>query len=401
MGNLTKILRGCGVLLAGLSLLVAAGPAAAYDFAEGKVQLHGFLTQGAVFTSDNNFLGRSESGSLDFREIGVNLSVRPHPDLQVSGQLLSHKAGKSDGGEVRVDYALADWTALSGEALRGGVRVGRVKTPYGLYNLTRDVAFTRPSIVLPQSIYLERTRNLTMAADGVEFYLDHDRDSGHTELNLAIGKSDVGGRVMEATVLGRERAGDLEARVSHIVRALYEGANGRYRLGFTSAFSNVDYQPGPADPLLAGHVDFDPMIFSAQYNAEHWSLTGEYALRKTRLTGFGPLLRFDATGESYYLQGLYRPAPQWELMLRYDAMVVDRDDRDGKSYAAATGQPAFSRYARDWTVGARYDVNSSFMVRAEYHHVVGTSWLVGAENPVSSSLERRWDMFMLLGSFRF
>ncbi len=401
MGNLAKILRGCGVLLAGLSLLAAAGLAAAYDFAEGKVQLHGFLTQGVVFTSDNNFLGRSEGGSLDFREIGVNLSARPHPGLQVSGQLLSHKAGKSDGGEVRVDYALADWTALSGEELRGGVRVGRVKTPYGLYNLTRDVAFTRPSVVLPQSIYLERTRNLTMAADGVEFYLDHDRDYGHTELNLAIGKSDVGGRVMEATVLGRERAGDLESRVSYIVRALYESEGERYRLAFTSAFSNVDYQPGRVDPLLAGHVDFDPMIFSAQYNAEHWSLTGEYALRRARLSGFGPLLRLDATGESYYLQGLYRPAPQWELMLRYDAMVVDRDDRDGKSYAATTGQPAFSRYARDWTVGARYDVNSSFMVRAEYHHVVGTSWLVGAENPVSSSLERRWDMFMLLGSFRF
>jgi hypothetical protein len=47
------------------------------------------------------------------------------------------------------------------------MRVGRIKTAYGLYNTTRDVPFTRPSIVLPQSIYFERTRNLTVSADGV------------------------------------------------------------------------------------------------------------------------------------------------------------------------------------------------------------------------------------------
>lgn len=395
------IARKCRPFLAGLVLAVAAGWANAYELAQGKVHLHGFFTQGVVLTSDNNFLGKSEDGSLDFREIGINLSVRPHPDLQFSGQLLSHEAGKSDGGEVRVDYALADWTVFSGETTRGGVRAGRVKTPYGLYNLTRDVAFTRPSVVLPQSIYLERTRNLTMAADGVELYLDRDGAFGHAELNLAIGKPDVGGRVLEATVLGRERAGELESRVNYLLRVLYEGEGERYRLAFTSAFSNVDYQPGRVDPLQAGHVDFDPMIFSAQYNAERWSLTGEYALRRSRLSGFGPLLAVSVTGESYYLQGLYRPAPQWELMLRYDVMAVDRDDRDGKEYARVTGLPAFTRYARDWTAGVRYDVNSSFMVRAEYHHVNGTSWLVGSENPDPSSLERRWDMFMLLGSFRF
>jgi hypothetical protein len=42
---------------------------------------------------------------------------------------------------VRLDYGLVDWTALSREEGRGGIRLGRIKTAYGFYNTTRDVPF--------------------------------------------------------------------------------------------------------------------------------------------------------------------------------------------------------------------------------------------------------------------
>ncbi len=139
-------------------------PAYALDYLDGRVRVHGFLSQGIVFTSDNRLFGSSENGSLDFREAGIHLSWRPGPDLQLAGRLLSRRAGASDDGDARVDYALIDWAAVSGTWGRAGGRLGCVKNPYGLYNKTRDVAFTRPSILLPQSIYFERTRNLAMAS---------------------------------------------------------------------------------------------------------------------------------------------------------------------------------------------------------------------------------------------
>ena len=71
------------------------------------LQLHGFLTQVAVITSDNNFLGQSnKKASMDFREIGVNASLRPTSDVQVSAGLLSHTAGATDNGELRPFYFL-------------------------------------------------------------------------------------------------------------------------------------------------------------------------------------------------------------------------------------------------------------------------------------------------------
>lgn len=381
--------------------LAFGAEAAALDYLDGRVQLHGFVTQGVIFTSDNNFFGDSEDGSLDFREIGANLSWRLNPDLQVSAQLLSHRAGESDDGDVRFDYALVDWTPLSGEWGRAGVRLGRVKNPFGLYNKTRDVAFTRPSIILPQSIYFDRTRNLAMASDGAELYLERYADMGTLFVNLILGWPDANDRATEVAFLGRNRPGELNSDFTQLLQVMYEGDGGRYRLGVTAARVNLGYERKDDPVLRSGHFDFDPLIFSAQYNAERWSLTGEYALRKTRVRDFGALPDRAFTGESYYIQGTYRLRPKLDLLLRYDVLYSDRDDRDGKQYAAATGLPGFVRYAKDWTVGLRYDVTPAFMLRAEYHNVEGTAWLPGLDNVNPASLERRWDMWMLLGSFRF
>lgn len=60
-----------------------------------------------------------------------------------------------------------------------------------------------------------------------------------------------------------------------------------------------------------------PLIISAQYNAELWSLSSEYALHNFRYRNAGPL-NFNITGESYYLQGTYRLFKTLELLLRYN-----------------------------------------------------------------------------------
>ena len=94
----------------------------------------------------------------------------------------------------------------------------------------------------------------------------------------------------------------------------------------------------------------------------------------------------DSAGESYYFQGVYRFTPEWEGIVRYDAYFADRDDHNGKIWAGTdagrrTGRPAHSRFAKDITVGLRWNITSQFMLRAEYHHVNGTGWLSALDNP--------------------
>ncbi|MCU7799562.1 MAG: hypothetical protein KZQ70_05300 [gamma proteobacterium symbiont of Lucinoma myriamae] len=52
-------------------------------------------------------------------------------------------------------------------------------------------------------------------------------------------------------------------------------------------------------------------------------------------------------------------------------------------------------------LGVRWDVNSSVMVRAEYHNINGTSWLTSEDNPDRSKTKRYWDLFALQLSLRF
>lgn len=382
------------------------GPALALEVFEG-VQVHGFLSQGYFLTSnDNNLFGEStRGGSLGFTEIGVNASWVPRPDVQLAIQGLSRRAGGAAEGEPELDFALLDYAAVETADRRLGIRVGRVRLPFGLYNDTRDVAFTRPSILLPQSIYNERTRELAVSADGIMLYGEERSTWGNLALELGPILARVDNENSELALLFGDFPGNLENRWSFIGRLMYSTPREALRLAVTGVRLETDYNPRLAfpDDLGPGKDLFEPVIFSAQYNAESWSLTGEYARRPIKHEGFlVPGFDFDIVGESYYIQGIYRIDPHWEMVVRYDVLYSDVDDRDGTKTEAATGLPSHLLFAKDWTVGVRYNITPSWMARAEYHNVYGgTLYLFPQDNPVLSALDKKWDIFALLLSYRF
>src|SRR5258706_2757979 len=132
------------------------------------VQFHGFIGQSYIHTDRNQFFGHSTgNGHFQFRELGANVSWQAQPNLLFAAQAVSRHAGDGDNGEPRLDYALADYGIVSNEQYSLGMRAGPVKKPFGLYKATKDVPFTRPSILLPQAIYFDRTPNLRTYLDGI------------------------------------------------------------------------------------------------------------------------------------------------------------------------------------------------------------------------------------------
>ncbi|MDD2832570.1 MAG: hypothetical protein PHD12_01010 [Methylotenera sp.] len=385
-----------------LSLLLwLPGAAGAISLLDGNLQVHGFVSQGMVNTTGNNFLGDSEDSiSYDFREIALNASYLVRPELQFSAQVMSHRAGESDNGDPDIDYAFVDWTAFTGNWGRAGIRLGRVKNVFGLYNTTRDVPFTRPGIMLPQSIYFERTRKLSLSSDGVNLYADKSTNVGTFSVQAVLGTPGLD-KSSEAAIIPNTK-GRFETDFTQLYQLKYESPTGQYVFALTHVNLGVSYKRAANDALQSGSFHFDPTMLSAQYNAENWSLTSEYARRSVRLRGFGSIPNVGQVGESYYVQGTYRVMPDWELMLRYDVAYSNRDDRNGRGFAKTTGRPGFTQYTKDWTLGLRYDVTPEFMLRAEYHAIEGTSILPPLDNTAGvGALEKRWDMLMLLGSYRF
>ena len=378
----------------------------------GDIQIHGFAGQSYILTSDNDVFGNSDAGgTFGFTEAGLNASARVSPKLQLSSQMLSRRAGQGTSATPRLDYAVLDYRAYSHEMNQFGIRVGRLKNPFGFYNDTRDVPFTRPSIMLPQSIYFDRIRNFGLSGDSVQVYGENAVFNwGTVSTQFGVLWPLVHNRDTEVAVLGSPQPGHLTREASYIGRSVFETIDKRIRLAVSGAWFNTSYDPaGKDDHLGPGSFQFTPVYFSAQYNTERWSLTSEYALRHSKYdNNFGDSSRtgkalsgMNVYGESFYFQGEYRFTPKWEAILRYDVLFTDRDDRDGKRYAAATGGPAYSRFSKDITVGLRWNITPEFMLRAEYHRVDGTGWLSKLDNPVSKDTSEHWDLYAIQASYRF
>ncbi|RLW55192.1 MAG: hypothetical protein B6D69_04140, partial [gamma proteobacterium symbiont of Stewartia floridana] len=180
------------IRLLALLLFSANGLSASQlDQLDGALQVHGFLTQAYVKTTENSFFGDSQDGSWDFRELGINSSYRFTPSTMASIQLLSRRAGEMYDGSLDLDYAQLDSTIYTADANRVGIIVGRYKNPFGLYNDTRDVAATRPGIFMPQAIYWDRVRNMVLSNDGAQLFGDLQVDEHRFSIRLIGGKTPI------------------------------------------------------------------------------------------------------------------------------------------------------------------------------------------------------------------
>ena len=96
-----------------------------------------------------------------------------------------------------------DWNFSNTPGSSLGVVAGRIKNSLGLYNDTRDVAFTRPGVFVPQQIYFDSVRNLLLSADGLQLYARRSTDAGNWAFNLGAGTNPVDKNV-EYAYLGRD-----------------------------------------------------------------------------------------------------------------------------------------------------------------------------------------------------
>ncbi|WP_295433619.1 TonB-dependent receptor [uncultured Thiodictyon sp.] len=393
-------------------LALAAGAAAAdegrasawWEQLQGeRLQIHGFASLTAVKTSANRFFGDSPDLSWNFIEVALNASYQLNGRVLFAGQVLARRAGDMYDGTPALDYGLADVTLDETPTRRLGVRLGRLKNPLGLYNETRDVPFTRPSIFLPQVIYFDKVRNLVLSTDGVMVY--GETSTGYGDLSFTLGGGQpVVDENLEWAFLGDDLPGKFIPRgVAWVGSLWYSAFQERLRLGLSGFTSVLGYRPGVGLDLGAGETAINYLILSAQYNTEHWTLTSEYSRLPLEWQDYGVDFPYRKTsGEGYYLQGAYRVRPGLELMLRYEEGFTDRKDRDGTRASASLGGavPPSDYFAKIWSLGVRWDLNPHVMLRAQYERHQGTYTIAARENDPATLVED-WDLFALQLAVRF
>jgi hypothetical protein len=413
--------RGIVLVLEAVAGLLAslAPPVYAIDLGFRDFQMHGFASQGYTYTSANDFFGNSQGdGSLEFTELGLNVLGHPLPNLLFAVQGLYRDTGGSDEEDFRLDYANLDLTLPVRDDLTFGIRGGRVKNPFGLYNEARDAIWTRPSVLLPQSIYLDALglRSSVLSSDGGILYGRYAFGDHALTAEFLVSDPNVND-IVDFLALVPNEFGTLSGRPLFLGRAGYEWHEGRFRLLFTAVDFDHDFDPSASEPFLPGNVRLFAPVVSAQVNLEEWSFTAEYVRRGVRRTGIFPVLPpdpvgrkflLDNTDENYYVQVQYRFAPEWTAIARYDALFANVDDHDGTATARATGLPRHRFFAKDLTFGLRWEFADDWLVAAEYHNIDGTAWLSPIDNPgindparVREVSDGHWDLFALMFSYRF
>jgi hypothetical protein len=379
------------------------------------VALHGFVSQGAFVSTANDYLGHSSRGSLELTEAAINVSTEPADRLRVGLQLFARDVGYLGDLQLGVDWAYLDY------AYRPwlGIRAGRVKIPFGLYNEFSDVDSARLPILLPQGVYPIATRDLLLAQNGFAIYGTLElAPLGAFDYQAFVGSLFVDERLSisgVSRITGADSkyltGGQLHWRPP--VEGLRLGgsiilADLELHLALDAAATQAVIDAGLAPPGFDGAytVEFDPAslwIGSLEYVRDDWQVTAEYSRWQQRVrSSLDPVpTERKLDSERFYAMASYRVSDALEAGLYYAVKFADTHDRggDGPQFTDPDGRHrAAWAWQRDLALSLRYDVDDAWLWKVEGHFIDGLADLVKAQNPEPT---RFWGLVLVKTTVSF
>ncbi len=366
----------------------------------GRIQIHGFASQGGFVSTSNDYIGESSRGSLKLFEAGINFSTEITDGLRVGMQLFARDFGVFEDVSPKLDWAFVDYRFKPWLGLRAGI----IKMPFGLYNEYLDIDAARVPILMPQGVYAARNRDALLAHRGFTVYGTVDLAAAGALEYQAL----IGGLSIPASALTLSGASLDRVDTKYITGAQLfwlppvEGL----RVGGTALVSKIDYHltlPAEIVTMLedAGVVPegFDGalvvsqnpntwVIGSFEYVVGDWLFAAEYsrAFQRQETTLPQVLPATEQDSEQFYGMVSYRLFPAFEAGAYYSVLHSDAGDRGGDDPKYAE---SFHAFQRDLAVTLRYDVNEHWLWKLEGHLIDGT-----AELPASSMPDRYWGLFL-------
>jgi hypothetical protein len=374
------------------------------------VDVHGFVSQGFIKTTANNYLAKSKSGSFEFSEVGINFTKGLTDRLRVGLQLFTHDLGPTGNYRTRfdwfyLDYHFFDWF---------GVRVGRTKLPFGLYNESSDVDAARVPILLPQSMYPVSNRDFLLAQTGTEVYgIVPLADAGGLEYRL------YGGTVFYDTADAMQTAQNVKVPYIFGGRLMWQTPLEGLQLGGSLQKLRLDadlilpdaqipsYQKAgvlPADFKNPIPIQIPALltIASLEYSAHQLLVAAEYSRWRSALNSAVPSFTIPTVeSERLYLMTAYHVNSWFTPGVYYSLYFPDASDRSGRkpAFGSVPGSPGIGRaaYQHDVALSLRYDLNQYWLLKVEGHFMHGTAGLTTAlnDNQPLSSLRQDWGVLLL------
>jgi hypothetical protein len=356
------------LLIGAIAIALGTASAGAQSLDDLNIQIHGYATQGFLYTTQNNILTTSSSnGSPAWTEAVVNVGAQPIPKLRIGVQARYFLLGNF-GNAITLDWAAADYKADD----RFGARFGKVKTPSGLLNEIQDIDPSYMWSLLPQSIYPISSRNSELAHYGGVVY-------GTLKLGESMGKLEYRG-------WGGERK--LASDDGYFINQQESGLILPNGIGGAILGAALHWRT-PLNGLMIGASDGKEFRWSDPLTAGNGALTGSETINPLNTPSY--FIRYEkdkvmVAGEYSRLEGSldidFTGLPgeaerfdfgEWYGMASYkltSKLTGGVYDSQSVNHQALLG-PA--RYSKDWAISGRYDFNQYLYAKAEQHIIDGTS----------------------------
>jgi hypothetical protein len=371
-------------------------------------------------------------------------------------QLLSKDLGQYGNNEINLDWGYADFRFRDDT----GLRLGRMKEPYGLYNQLRDIDMLRTPALLPQSVYDETWRDM-FSFNGISLYGNRELGIVNTDFEFYAGTIDVAEDsamfqiLQKRTMLidmteklareafitaGAGAAGAGAANTAKNNAAAYSLVNREHktddltgfrfifspkkinglRLGVSQFSVNADLGADVIFPAaFAGtsidakgtimpytiQTDYHMRTYSLEYTKNDWNFVterqnGDYRMMNARLGNVNvlPGTFYDSGILGYYHQVSRQMNDKIQLGLAKSVYYPEKNDKDGTAQTAQTGRPAFYGWQKDTTFTVKYDVTYNWVLKLEYHDMDGVAQVrdFGGDTP-----KQNWNMWMLKATYCF
>lgn len=325
------------------------------------IQFHGFVTQGFLFSSDNNYLTmHSSTGSLQWTDGAISVADSLTDSLRVGIQLHMYQLGQLGGPNVQVDWASGDYKVND----HLGFRAGKVKTVMGLFNDSQDVDAVFLWILLPQGDYPIDNKSFFLAHFGGDVYgdlplgqragkLGYTGFVGESYSDLSGGfvkQAADGGLLFTTAPAGKIYGGDVR----------WETPWRWLTVGSSVSIQSLD---GSAP---AGGVHVPPTFMAVEY-AQFQKGKFYFAWERMKFP-LNPIVTIGAASihvpedqRSWFAMGSYRLTKKLQVGNYYSHYV---------NKALDTSLSA--NYSKDWVVSGRYDFDSYFYGKIEGHFLQGT-----------------------------
>lgn len=380
-------------------------PLAAMD--AGGVQIHGFASQGYLYTpGDNTFVSPNSNsgGTFDFNEFAVNFSATPVERLRVGAQLFANTFGKYGKDKVQLDWGYGEYQVpISSDVVELSVLAGRIKMGHGLYNDYRDLDMTRTTVFLPMAVYSASFRDVFLAVNGVgENLTFRPAGLGSFQLYAFIGGQNVdkdgplgdafnipsrGISGIDSIAIRREDGASLTWETPLEGLKLKGSILQSYGIDVNAYSEIVASGRVVRLPITYSLPNYINTIVGFEYQHGDFLVASEYTNARSEIIADYSALGLGQTTSELNQEGLYGSA-SYHFLGRFDGLIGEswnHSKSDVETVASRTVSTIFA---------LRCDITEHWLVKAEFQRNKGTL-------DATTGTQEFWNLFALKTTFDF